>query len=403
VIGENVICFAKDWEEDPTSNNHVMAEIADQGNRVLWLNSIATRTPKLASGRDVKKIWRKLLSFFKGARQVRDNLWVYTPIVLPLPHSRWAKAVNRYILALTLGLLRRRLAMRDFQLWTFLPNAADYVGRLGESVSVYYCVDEWSKFNYVDGQKTAEVERKLVKRADVVFAVSQSLVDGRRGLNPETHLARHGVDHDLFASALDERTSVPADLAKIRGPILGFYGTLQDWVDLDLVCFLAKRRPEWSIVLIGKPMVDLSRLNAYPNVHVLGRRDHSQLPAYCKGFSVGIIPYVLNERLMHVNPIKLREYLCAGLPVVSVALPEVEPQRAHCRIARTYDQFERLVEEEVRSDSPQRRLERSRAMRTETWAARVSDVGRHVMRVKRAKAAEGRSGPIPLGAPSLEV
>ena len=383
--GSNIICFAKDWDEDPTSNNHVMVELARRGSRVLWLNSISTRTPNLASGRDVKKIFRKLASFARGARRVSDNLWVYTPIVLPLPHSRWAKAVNRLILRTSLRLLRRKLGMRDFELWTFLPNAADYVGTLGESASVYYCVDEWAKFNYVDGARTAEAERALVGRVDAVFAVAQSLVDNRRPLNPETHLARHGVDHALFATALDDSTEVPADLATIPRPVLGFYGTLQDWVDLDLVCHLAAKHPEWSVVLIGKPMADLSRLEKFKNVHVLGRKPHGQLPAYCKGFSVGIIPYVLNERLIHVNPIKLREYLSAGLPVVSVALPEVAPYAGLCTVANSYDEFERGVEEALRTDSPERRRQRSDAMKAETWAARVAEVGQQVARIRATK------------------
>jgi glycosyltransferase involved in cell wall biosynthesis len=393
LTGESIICFAKDWDEDPTSNNHVMAELA-KGNVVLWLNSIATRAPNLASGRDLGKIVRKLAGFFRGARRVQDNLWVYTPIVLPLPHSRWARTANRCVLRLVLRVLRRRLGMRDFQLWTFLPNSADYVGRMGESVSVYYCVDEWSKFNYVNGARTADAERQLVRKADVVFAVAQSLVDSRRLLNPETHLARHGVDHALFAKALDDATTIPDDLAAIPGPVLGFYGTLQDWVDLDLICCLAARHPDWSLVLIGKPMVDLSRLEHVPNVHVLGRRPHAQLPAYCKGFSVGIIPYVLNERLLHVNPIKLREYLSAGLPVVSVALPEVAPYAAYCTVAHSYEEFEAAVVGALASDSPQRRRERSEAMRAETWQARVADVGRHVMRIKTAKAAPSTIRPL---------
>jgi glycosyltransferase involved in cell wall biosynthesis len=385
LTGQAIICFAKDWDEDPTSNNHVMAELA-KGNRVLWLNSVSTRTPNVASARDLKKIARKLASFARGARRVREGLWVYTPIVLPLPHSRWARAANRYILKVVLRVLRMKLGMGTFQLWTFLPNVADYVGGLGEDVSVYYCVDEWSKFNYVDNRRTAEAERQLVQKVDVVFAVAQSLVDSRRAINPETHLARHGVDHALFAAALDDATQVPDDLARVPGPVVGFYGTLQDWVDLDLICFMAKRHPDWSIVLIGKPMVDLSRLKEYPNVHVLGRKPHGQLPAYCKGFSVGIIPYVLNERLLHVNPIKLREYLSAGVPVVSVALPELVPYAAQCTIAHSYEEFDRGVEAAIRGDSPDKRRERSELMRGETWQARVADVCRHVLRVKAARA-----------------
>ena len=382
--GENIICFAKDWSETPTSNNHVMVELA-KSNRVIWLNSIATRTPKLNSGRDLRKIARKLGSFVRGAERVSDNMWVYTPVVLPLPHSRVATAINQYILRLTLRLLRRKLGMKDFQLWTFLPSTADYVGRLDESVAVYYCVDEWSKFDYVDGARVAEAERKLISKADVVFAVAQSLVRDRLPLNPQTHLARHGVDHELFAAALKDETEVPADLASIPKPTLGFYGTLQNWVDYDLLAHLATRHPEWSIVLIGEPKVDLSKLQRLSNVYVLPRKPHSDLPKYCKGFSVGLIPYVMNERIMHVNPLKLREYLSAGLPVVSVPLPEVQDYSSQIHIGRTYEEFERGVEEAIRTDSPARRKARSEAMRSETWHARVSDVFERVMDVKRKK------------------
>src|SRR5260370_10868564 len=136
---ENIICFAKDWNEDPTSNNHVMRLLA-RDNRVLWLNSLSMRAPKLTSGRDLRKIWNKLASFTRGARQVNDNLWVYTPIVVPLPHSKVAIAANRWILWLTLKLLRRKLGMHQFQLWTFLPNVVEYDGKLGESLLGYYCI-----------------------------------------------------------------------------------------------------------------------------------------------------------------------------------------------------------------------------------------------------------------------
>src|SRR5262245_54219234 len=131
MVGENIICFSKDWDEDHTSNHHVMRELAKKNN-VLWLNSVATRVPKLTSGRDVKKIFRKLASFFRGARQVDQRLWVYTPIVLPFPHSRWASAINRQILRVALKFLRRKLAMQTFQLWTFLPSSVEFVGTLGE-------------------------------------------------------------------------------------------------------------------------------------------------------------------------------------------------------------------------------------------------------------------------------
>jgi peptidoglycan/xylan/chitin deacetylase (PgdA/CDA1 family)/glycosyltransferase involved in cell wall biosynthesis len=388
VRGQNIICFSKDYFEAPTSNHHVIRHLARR-NRVLWLNSISTRTPDLSSGRDLGKIIRKLGAFAQGPRRVEENLWVHTPLVLPFPHSPAARAVNGQILRATVGALRRRLDMPAFQLWTFLPNVADYLGMLGESLSVYYCVDEWSKFSYVDGAETAARERELCARADVVFAVCQPLVDRKRAQNPETYLATHGVDHESFARALED-APLPSDLAALRPPVLGFYGTIQDWVDLDLVAHLAERHPEWSIALVGRCLVDVGRLARLSNVHLLGQKPHEALPDYCRGFAAGLIPYVIDERMEYVNPIKLREYLSAGLPVVSTPVPEVERYGHLCTVARDFAAFERGVADAIASDSPERRRARSLAMRAETWERKVAQVEERVLEVQGRKEAEAR-------------
>lgn len=384
MVGQNIVCFAKDWTTDPTSCHHVMIELAKR-NRVLWLNSIAMRTPNLKSGRDLRKIWNKLASI--GApRNVQDDLWVYTPLVLPLPYSKIAIRINQAILAVTLRALRARLGMREFQLWTFLPNVAEYVGKLGESLLVYYCVDEWSKFTYIEGQKMSDLEAKIAPKADIVFATSRSLADKQRRMNPETCLSNHGVDHELFAAALDPATVVPDDLAALPQPVIGYYGAVQDWLDLDLIEHLARRHPEWSIALIGEVFVDVSRFQRYPNVHLLGRKPHADLPRYCKGFSVGLVPHKVNELTLHMNPIKLREYLSAGLPVVSTALPEATYYRDHlAMVANDFEEFERGVEEGLRETSSAIKRARSDAMKVETWERKVEVIGSEVMRVADRK------------------
>ncbi len=385
LTAENIICFAKDWGEVPTSNNHVMRELA-RSNRVLWLNSISTRTPNLASGRDLGKIVRKLAAFLRGPKKVQENLWVYTPLVLPLPYSRWAAALNRRLLRATIGTLRRRLGMRDFQLWTFLPNIGEYVGTLGESVSVYYCTDEWTLFSYIDSARIEAVERQQCERVDIVFATSNPLVQKKSRYNPETHLASHGVHHALFASALEAATPIPADLAALPQPVLGFCGTIQDWVDLDLLVYLAERHPEWTIALVGEEFVDTSCLKPYPNIHLLGRKPHADLPNYYKGFAVGLIPHRLNEWVRYANPLKLREYLSAGLPVVSTAIPAVACYEEFCAAACDYAEFEQGVEQALKTDAPEKRKQRSEATRAEAWDQKVARVGEQVMRVKQQKA-----------------
>jgi glycosyltransferase involved in cell wall biosynthesis len=384
VRAQNIVCFAKEWSESPTSNNHVMRTLAAQ-NRVVWLNSIATRTPKISSARDMRKVSRKIRSFGAGPVEAAPGLFVHTPLVLPLHYTKAAVAVNSVLLRATVARLRRRLAMPDFQLWTFLPTAAPYVGRLGESVSVYYCTDEWSQFTAVDRAAISKMEAELCAKVDVVFAASASLVARKRALNPETHLASHGVDRDHFAAALDPALPVAPELAGIKGPVLGFFGLVEDWIDVDLLADVAARRPDWTVAVIGPAMVDVSRLAARPNVMLLGRRPYADLPRYAKGFSVGLCPFKINELTANVNPIKLREYLSAGLPVVSTDIPECRVRPEWGRVARTAEEFTGQVEAVLGEDTPARRRERSEAMKAETWERKVDALGAHVLRVAERK------------------
>jgi glycosyltransferase involved in cell wall biosynthesis len=369
---ESIICFAKDWEESPTSNHHVMRELS-RHHDVVWLNSVSTRAPRLQSPRDLRKIARKLAQFTSGPKQVDDRMWVFTPLVLPLPHQSLCTEINRELLRMTMRWLKERLHIERFQLWTFLPSTADYVGAFGETLVVYYVVDEWSLFSYVDGARIAEADRRLCRSADVVFGVTDSLVDARRELNPRTYLAPHGVDHGLFRRAL-EPEPLPDDVALLKRPILGFYGTIQDWVDQRLIAFLAARHPDWSFVLIGSQLVDTSLLDQFDNVHLLGPRAHDALPDYCRAFSVGLIPYVVEERMRFVNPLKLREYLSAGLPVVSTAVPESQRYEPDCRVAHDFEAFEKSVEQAIERDCPEERHRRSEMMRQETWSSRVEQI-----------------------------
>jgi glycosyltransferase involved in cell wall biosynthesis len=380
-----IVAFAKDWHEDPTSNHHVLRELA-RSRRVLWLNSIATRKPALGSARDLGKIRRKLGELARGPVCVEHDLWVATPIVLPFPHSRAARAVNRQLLRATIRALRARLGIGAFDLWTFLPNVADYVGTLGEQLAVYYCVDEWSLFGYLDRARTEAAERMLLGKVDAVFAINDALAGKKRAVNPHTFVSPHGVDHTSFARALDPATRVPADLAALPEPRIGFYGTLRDWVDLPLVADLARMRPRWSFALLGQQLGDVSAVRGVPNIHLLGQKRHDELPAYCKGFAVGMIPYRIDERMAFVNPLKLREYLSAGLPVVSTAVPEVA-RYAHLgvRVASDARGFAAAIERALADDDLHVRAERSAALAAETWSARVADVTRTLDGLPRRK------------------
>ena len=158
-------------------------------------------------------------------------------------------------------------------------------------------------------------------------------------------------------------------------PIIGFFGLIADWIDLDLLAHVARHFSHGSLVMIGKSTTDTSKLAVVPNVHFLGRRRYEDLPAYCKGFDVALMPFVINELTLNANPLKVREYLASGLQVVSTAIPEVEVLNL-CRIGRDRDHFVREIEEALKKPGPS--IDMSEAVRDESWEARVDEIRHHV-------------------------
>jgi glycosyltransferase involved in cell wall biosynthesis len=378
---QNIICFAgKDWEDDPTSNDHIMRRLA-RDNNVAWLDSIGIRTPNWRTARDIRKAGRKLLARARGVRTAHSAA-VHTPFLLPFPHNRAAEAINRRLLARSVDRIRRGLGMESFQLWCFTPTVAAYSDLFGASLVIYYCTDEWSKFRNVDAEAIGAMDRQLCERSDLVFVTAEPLLASRQALNPETHLALHGVDHRHFASALSASVEVAPEIRTLKPPVLGFVGKLEYWVDIDLVAGLAARKPDASIVLIGPAAIDTTPLERFANVHLLGRIPYADLPRYVKGFDAALIPFVVNDLTRSVNPIKLREYLSAGVPVVSTPLPEVLRYDGLCTFGANGAEFAAAVDAALARDSREARRARSRAMEQETWECRIEALSAHVERVQ---------------------
>ncbi|MBX5483243.1 MAG: glycosyltransferase [Myxococcaceae bacterium] len=385
--GRDLVVFSNDWDGDPLSKTHIMRILA-RDNRVLWVNSIGNRSPR-ANAHDAKRIVARLRSFTRGVREVEPNLFVLAPLAIPFFGSGLVRAVNRALLRAQIRAAMRSLRMRDVISWSYLPASAPVSGKLGESLIVYQCVDEFSAFSDTNGRHIAELERQLLKKADLVITSAERLYQSKSKQNPNTVLVRHGVDYQHFVRACDPATPVPDEVAHLPKPIIGFFGLLADWVDLEVLEACAKAHPEGTLVLIGKvqPGVDLSRLLKMANVSWLGRKPYAELPGYCKAFDVAVNPFKVNELTLNSNPLKVREYLAAGLPVVSSAIPEVE-KVGLCRIAHSTEEFVREVDACL-AEGAGPSLERARRIFHESWDARVEEIRQHVARVAAMREAAG--------------
>ena len=375
--GVPIVCFAHDFQGDPTSKTHIMRILAQKGSRVLWVNSIGLRRPRVSS-RDARRILDKLRWSVRPVREVEPGLHVVSPLALPLHGVPAADRLNAWILR---ALLRRqcaRLGLRRPIVWTFMPNVSGLLGACRERLVVYHCVDEYSAFSGVPRTALVAMERDLVKRADVVISSSERLSEDRRRLNPNSHFVPHGVDLRHFGRALDPILPVAPDLADVRRPAIGFIGLIADWVDLSLIAAMARRREHWSFVLIGKVATDLAPLRGIPNVRLLGQKPYAALPFYCRGLDVGIIPFRDNSLTLKANPLKMREYLAAGLPVVSTPMPEVARYRALLRLASDPESFLGACEAALGERTETQDRARAAAMASESWEGRVKEMERIV-------------------------
>jgi len=228
------------------------------------------------------------------------------------------------------------------------------------------------------------MEDRLVRDSDVVITSAEALHAGKRSMNHRTYLVPHGVDIEHFATVRNGQTDLAPQLRNIRKPIIGFWGLIHEWIDQELIRSIAERHPEWSIVLVGKVGVDCSILRDLANVHLLGPHSYQSLPGFAKGFDAAILPFRINRLTESVNPIKLREYLAAGLPVVSTPLPEAKPYSPLVRIAATADQFVTELEAAVRDGGQDSARQRMEAVKNEGWLARVELLSNLV---------DGSSGP----------
>ena len=369
--GRDILCFSHDWTGDPLSKTHLMRVLA-KDNRILWINAIANRMPT-ASSKDMSRIVKKVKGAFEPIREVEPNIFVLNPFAIPAYGNKSVVGVNQRILVRQVKKAMRKLGFSNVINMVFNPAAGMIAGKLGETELVYYCVDEYTAFTGSAALK--DIEEKLFRDADLVVVSAEKLYNDKKQFNPNTRIIRHGTDWRHFRTALDDATQIPADIADLPKPIIGFHGLLADWVDFELIKKTAEHFKNGSVVLIGKIAVDAEQkvkiLDSVPNVHFLGRKPFAELPAYCKAFDVALNPFAINELTLAANPLKVREYLAAGLPVVSTDIPEVRILK-DCLVGTDHADFIAKIEHALANPKP--REDVSDAIAHESWEAKVDEL-----------------------------
>jgi glycosyltransferase involved in cell wall biosynthesis len=385
--GRDIVCVGfADWDAElPTNQHHLMTRLAADGNRVLFVESLGLRRPQLGA-RDLRRMARRVRRGLAGARPGAGGVHVLSPLVLPLHRFAAARALNRRLLPALVRRSVRRLGIEHPILWAYVPQAEALLETLDPALVVYHCVDDIAAQPGIDAASFRAAEARFAARADLVLASAPALAARMRTLSGAVLEAPNVADTAAFARAL-QPGPVDAQLAALPAPRIVFTGAVvATKLDVALLAELARLRPQWSFALVGPvgpgdPSTDVSALEVEPNVHLLGRREHAALPDVLRGADAGLIPYARNELTASIFPMKVYEYLAAGLPVIATPLPALAGIEA-VRTAPDAQGLARLLDAALEDDSPATRAERSRAAAAHSWETRLAEIGAAVAAVE---------------------
>jgi glycosyltransferase involved in cell wall biosynthesis len=373
----DIVCIGfADWDTELwTNQHHLMSRLARE-NRVLFVESLGLRQPQLA-GRDIKRIARRLRRGFAPARSV-DGLHVLSPLVLPFHRHRIVREINRRLLPALVRRATRRLGLERPILWAYVPQAEVLIDPLEPSLVVYHCVDDIAAQDRIDSASFRAAEARFAARADLVLASAPALAKRLRTISSNVMDAPNVADTELFSRALGPGPLDP-EMAALPTPRIAFTGAIVALkLDLPMLAELARLRRSWSFALVGpigpgEPHTDISAITAEPNIHLLGPRIYGELPDVLRAADAGLIPYARNALTESIFPMKVYEYLAAGLPVVATPLPALA-DIADVATAPNARGIAELLDEAFAADNPDRRTERSRAAASHSWDRRLEEI-----------------------------
>ncbi len=375
IENKKIIVFGEDFARHPHSLEHLLRPLF-LTNQFIWVETIGLRSPRL-SFYDLKKIYLKILRWLSSNKkmisitQKPGTIHIVSPLMLPYNQFSIIRRLNHF---LVLRAVRKKMTELNFEsdyTITSLPNSCDYVGHFNEKKIVYVCVDEYSLWPGFNFKMISEMEKKLLQKADLVFATSTQLTQTKSNHKTETILLTHGVDFEHFKLPQKKKTSETIKIC--------YFGLFDERTDQFIIQSIAEQVENSEIYIIGPVACNISQLTPYQNIIFTGAIEYNELPEKISSMDVFILPYKKNELTKNINPLKLKEYLSTGRPVISTSIAEVEKLKDYLFIADTGIEFKNtldtLKKNEFKIDAQKTQAYISE---TQTWSTKAIEFSKKI-------------------------
>ncbi|PID92294.1 MAG: hypothetical protein CSA96_03970 [Bacteroidetes bacterium] len=323
-----------------------------------------------------RKVLQRIKSWSRWLKAAEPGFHVLTPIALPLFGYPLLEKLTDISTKMQIQLAQRILKFREPLVFASIPSYAETVLKLPHRGLIYYYSDKYTSYDDISAQDAlARRDRMLFEAADVVFCASEMITDSLKEKRKEVHYLPHAVDFQRFHVALQADDPEPADIAAIPHPRIGYYGSIADNNDKEMILHAATQNPDLQFVMIGKVFGDYTHLKALPNIHFLGFKPYAEIPYYGRHFDVGFMSWKSTDWIRHCSPLKAKEYFSLGLPVVSIPIHELEKYHADLvYFASSPEEFLAQIEKALTEDSPEMHQKRIKRMSQESWDIRSSEM-----------------------------
>ena len=389
----DIICFGPSdwWAMNPSCATHIMKRLA-QKNKVLYVNPFSSDLLSTINKKGfLPRITRKLKSLAQTVKRAETNLYVFSPIFLPLQGRPWIDAINNLLLKLQLKAVCYFLGILKPVLWLENVRAADMMNWFSSSLKVYHVSDLFSDDSYTTNrQLQCQREQRISDESDLVICVSRELYSMKQTTRENVHYIPHGVDFELFKQAAQNDQQLE-ELADVHKPIAGYFGTLTAHNDIELLLWCAHKLPNVSFVFAGQITGgDYSQLKQMDNVYFLGRLPYEKIPQLCACFDVCLLQWKMSKWIEYCNPLKMFEYMASGKPIVSVPIKEAMKYSDIISIAYSKEQFAGAVRWELLNDTPERVRRRIAIAREHSWDNHIIEISQLIINTMATQGQENK-------------
>lgn len=339
VEGKDFIIFGEDFARHPHALEHLLRPLFET-NRFLWVETIGLRSPKL-SIYDIKRIVEKLNRWFfkshtKATSKTPKNIIILSPLMIPFNQYLSVRKFNQWMVTRAIQKTIIKNKIETPITISSVPNACDYIGHFAEILKIYFCVDEFALWPGLSKELVERLETKIIEKSDLIIATSETLAKLKTKNGLMTPIITHGVDFDHFNIGIKKTKNAAFKIC--------YYGLFDERSDQDVLIAISNSIALCEIHIFGNIVCNIKKLKEHNNIIFHGPVHYENLPKSIVEMDLFILPYVKNTLTHYINPLKLKEYLSSGRPVIASDLPEVIKLKDFLFVAKTPEEFVGIIQ-----------------------------------------------------------